>query len=571
MMRTVLSVCFLLGAAFLCFFCGAGYINKTTNYEKSFSPLVQGIRPDKDYPITDKKSFTVVLYAHNSADWCERALRSVFEQDYEKCRVVFVDDASVDGTLEKAQQFIVNNKQDYRVIAIRNDVPLGPVGSLYRAAEHCQDFEILIPLDAQNWFVHDGVFSRLNKVFQNPDVWMAFGQSIDYPTYRMIHPPFFDARTIKKSGFRSQIGDIRSSCAFYASLFKAIPLSDLFVDGRFSCFPQVYLIKILEQSGGRIRSLDEPMEFANRSCHFRPLKMIGDEQALLQARAPLRPLDHFPVANAREKRGVDVVIFSFDRPMQLFSALESISHYLRGYQTLTVLYRASDSRFDAAYHVVKGAFPQVRYIKQSDNPRKDFKPLLLQAVFNSPSEYIVFGVDDMIVKDFVDLNFCKQMIEKTGAYGFFLRFGRHIQQSYMFQKPLMLPLSVPLNNGVFAWDFCKGELDWGFPNNLDMTLYRKSDLKKWFTELDYKHPNSLEFKWAQHLPANRIGLYFEHSKMVNLPLNIVNPSDCPHMNFMTAEELLVKFNQGYKIDIEPLFQVDNPSPHYDYIPEFVPR
>ena len=79
------------------------------------------------------------MVAHNAASWCEQALRSVFEQDYERYRVVFVDDASVDGTLEKAQQFIVNNKQDYRVIAIRNESPLGPVGSLYRAAEHCQD------------------------------------------------------------------------------------------------------------------------------------------------------------------------------------------------------------------------------------------------------------------------------------------------------------------------------------------------------------------------------------------------------------------------------------------------
>ena len=120
--------------------------------------------------------------------------------------------------------------------------------------------------------------------------------------------------------------------------------------------------------------------------------------------------------------------------MQLFSALESIRHYLSGYQTLTVLYRVSDQRFDAAYNAVKTAFPQVRYIKQSEKPHKDFKPLLVQAIFDSPSEYIVFGVDDMIVKDFVDLNFCRQMIEKTGAYGFFLRFGRHIQQSYMFQK-----------------------------------------------------------------------------------------------------------------------------------------
>jgi len=572
MIRSILTTCFLAGIALVCFLSGAGELRKSKNQNKlPFPSLVKDINPDLDCPVVEKKSFTIVMIAHNASNWCEQALRSVFEQDYERYRVVFVDDASVDGTLEKAQQFIVNNKQDYRVIAIRNDSPLGPIGSLYRAAEHCQDSEILIPLDASDWFVHDGLLSRLNKIFQNPDVWVAFGQSIDYPSYETLNSPFFDWRSIERAGFGCLADFSNPSIAFYASIFKSIYLSDLFVDGRFSQLSQFYVIKLLEQSGGRIRSLSEPFKFANFSFHQRPMQVLSNERMILQSRQPYRPLARLPTASGREKRGVDLVLFSFDRPLQLFSALESVQQYLTGYQTITVLYRVSDNRFDAAYNMVKTAFPLVRYLKQSENPRKDFKPLLLRTILNSPSEYIVFGVDDMIIKDFVDLNFCQQMMEKTGAYGFFLRFGRHIQQSYMSQKPQAVPSSVPLNNGVFAWDFRKGEYDWGFSNNMDMTLYRKSDIKTWFTELNYKNPNSLEFKWAQHPPENTIGLYFEYSKMVNLPLNIVNQSDCPHMNFMTAEELLVKFNQGFKIDINPLFQVMNPSPHYDYIPEFIPR
>jgi len=572
MIRSILTTCFLVAIALFCFFWGAGKSARMKGHDKlSFAPFIKDVSPDRDFPVIEKKSFTIVLVAHNAVSWCEQALRSVFEQDYERYRVVFVDDGSVDGTLEKAQQFIVNNKQDYRVIAIRNDSPLGPIGSLYRAAEHCQDSEILIPLAGQDWFVHDGVLSRLNQIFQNPDVWVAFGQSIDYPTYRTQSAPFFDVRAIERSGFQSLTDFSCPALAFYASIFKSISLPDLFVDGRFSQLSQSYVIKLLEQSGGRTRSLDEPFVFANVSFHQRPLQMLSNESAVLQSRPPYRPLAHFPSSSLQEKGGVDLVIFSFDRPMQLFSALESIRHYLSGYQTLTVLYRVSDNRFDAAYNVVKSAFPHVRYIKQSENPRKDFKPLLVRAIFDSPSQYIVFGVDDMIIKDFVDLNFCRQMLEKTGVYGFYLQFGRHIQQSYVFQRSQAVPVSVPLNNGVFAWDFRKGESDWGFPNNLDMTLYRKSDLKKWLTELKYKHPNSLEFNWAQHPPANTIGLYFERSKSVNLPLNIVNRTDCLHMNFMTTEELLVKFNQGFKIDIDPLFQVENPSPHYEYIPEFIPR
>ena len=141
----------------------------------------------------------------------------------------------------------------------------------------------------------------------------------------------------------------------------------------------------------------------------------------------------------------------------------------------------------------------------------------------------------------------------------------------MKNKPEEVPPSVLLGSGIYAWDFRKGDADWAFANSMDMTLYRKADLKKQFTDFKYKTPNSLEYVWAQHPSSNPIGLYFEHSKMVNLPLNIVNPSDCPHMNFMTAEELLVKFNQGFKLDIDPLFQIDNPSPHYEYTPDLILR
>ena len=571
-MRSALMSGLIALIACLAFLSGAGELRRTQSHPSlPFAPLLKGIVVQRDLPITDHQSFAIVIYAHNAASWCERALHSVFEQDYEQYRVLFVDDGSVDGTLETAQRFIVDNKQDHRVIAIRNDTALGSVGSLYRAASYCQDAEILIPLDAQNWLSHDGVLSRLNQLFQNPDTWITFGQSIQYPAYNIIEPVFLDPAVIERQGFR-RIKDFPFAfSAFYAGLFKAIRVPDLFIDGRFAYSPLAFMIPLLEQSGGRYRTLSEPWVFANASLQTRVLPSQFDECALIQSRTPYSPLAGFPTPSQKQDGSVDIVIFSFDRPLQLYSALESIYRYVSGYQNLTVLYRASDARFDAGYHAVQSAFPKARYIKQSDRPRKDFKPLLLHAVFDSPAEYIVFGVDDMIMKDFVDLSVCRQMLEKTGAYGFYLRFGRHIQQSYMWKRPIAVPPSVRLDSGVYAWDFRKGDTDWGFANNLDMTLYRKADLKAPLTTLKYKTPNSLEFIWAQNSSSNTIGLYYESSKMVNLPLNIVNPSDCPHMDFMTAEELLVKFNQGFKFDIDPLFQINNSSPHYEYTPDLILR
>jgi hypothetical protein len=502
----------------------------------------QTVHPEREFPITEHKSFAIVLYAHNQALWCERALLSIFEQEYDHYRIVFIDDASLDGTAEKAKQFILDNNQKERVTFLRNETPLGPVASLYRAIDYCLDKEVVLPLDAKDWLAHPTALSRLNAAYQNPDVWLARAQAIAYPSY-----------------------DIRdaSVSSFYAALFKQIHLVDLYKEGHFATSADVYLSPLTDMAGGRIRKLAEPIAFSNTVS---PIKTAASCEI-----AAYLPLNHFPTGRVAKR--ADILIFSFDRPIQLYACLESVQRYMTGFENLSVLYRASSPAFAAGYQKVQDAFPTVQFIAQStSDPKHDFKPNVLKIVFDSPSEYILFGVDDIIVKDFVDLCFCMEQMEKTDAYGFYLRFGKHIHHCYQTNKPQELPASLPLAPNVFAWDVKSGDSDWGCANSLDMTLFKKERLKDAFTRTPFKTPNSLEFNWSnEHAPAKAIGLYFEHSKLVNIPMNIVGRTGNPHMNYLTTEELLAKFDQGLKIDIEPLYRVENASPHIDYIPEFILR
>ena len=88
------------------------------------------IHPEKDFPVCEHKSFVFVVYAYNDVLWCERTLQSIFEQDYDHYRVIVVDDGSVDQTREKAKEFILKNKQDEKVILIRNEERVGAVACL---------------------------------------------------------------------------------------------------------------------------------------------------------------------------------------------------------------------------------------------------------------------------------------------------------------------------------------------------------------------------------------------------------------------------------------------------------
>ncbi len=202
------------------------------------------IYPEKEFPMAEHKSFVIVMYAYNQALWCERALRSVFEQEYDHYRVVLIDDGSTDGTSEKASQFIADNNQSKKATLIRNEAKIGKIACLYRAVDSCLDREIVIPLDAKDWMSSPSSLSCLNIAYQNPDVWLTFSPTIDYPSY--------------------EIGEADQP-SFYALLFKKISLEDFFKKGHFAMNPEVYLAQLVDLSEGKTRKLQEPIAFFNRA------------------------------------------------------------------------------------------------------------------------------------------------------------------------------------------------------------------------------------------------------------------------------------------------------------------
>ena len=508
--------------------------------------------PEKDFPLREEKSFAIVVYSYKEVKICERVLKSIFEQDYDRFRVIFFDDGSQDGTFEKVQSFVLENKQDHRVILIQNQERLGPVACLYRAADTLRNKEIAVPINAKDWLAHPGTLSRLNAVYQNPDVWLTVSGPILYPTYEQLD-----------CGPKFENLPAHIPVSFYAGLFKRIRLADLLKNGHFVTGRDAYLGPMFQMSGGRTRVLNEPLFIANlaRCSRIDVDKPLSSYSALAD----------FPEDVSSDEKA-DIVLFSCDRPLQLFACLESIHRYISGFEQIYVICRSSDERYVAGYQKVAQDFPDVRFVFQGKEYKKDFKPLLLKTLFESPSEYVMFGTDDEIVKDFSDLKSCMEMMSKTGAYGFYLRLGSHIVYSYQLSRDQSVPPSVELGKGIFAWNIRNEHSDWGFPHTVDMTLYRKSDLKAPFEKMRYKTPNSLEFSWAKEFhPSHEIGLYFERSKVVNVPMNIVSRTGNPHMNYLTTPELLAKFEQGLKIDIDPLYRVENASPHFEYYPEFVLR
>ncbi len=273
------------------------------------------------------------------------------------------------------------------------------------------------------------------------------------------------------------------------------------------------------------------------------------------------------VVQAQDKQA-DLVIFSFDRPLQFYALVESIEKYISGIQSIWVIYRVSSPEFDKAYQVCFKRFKGLRInaIKQGEQPNCDFKALTLGLIEKLQEDYLLFAVDDIMVKDYFDLSKCIAYLELYNAYGFYLRLGKNISYCYAGRVESPVPPHVQHNADIIGWKFEEAVGEWRYLHSLDMTLYRRDGIRATFGQLAFSTPNTLEFAWANCGDQAGYGLCYNDSKIVNVPLNTVQ-CDWPmfNMNYPT-QELLDLFNQGYRLNVERYFKLKNSAPHMEVMP-----
>jgi len=280
-----------------------------------------------------------------------------------------------------------------------------------------------------------------------------------------------------------------------------------------------------------------------------------------------------------DTNNVDFIIFSHDRPLQLYALLESAAVHLTGLRSVHVIYRTSSADYERAYDELKHVFIDVDFLQQKDPPH-DFKQLVMQAL-TTAGDYLMFAVDDQIVKDAVDLSYCVSMLEKTGAYGFYLELGDHLDQFYELQflaaynvPPYKVPPLSLVQDDVCTWQFCTGIYHWNYPHMMDTVIYRTPDIVACATPLAFNSPNSFEIALGgnTHHLRTSYGLCFKNSKTLNTPLNVVQHDyNANAMIDYPAQKLFEHFCNGLKIDVTPFFGLRNRATHIEWQPNFVSR
>ncbi|OGN56244.1 MAG: hypothetical protein A3D96_02190 [Chlamydiae bacterium RIFCSPHIGHO2_12_FULL_44_59] len=233
------------------------------------------------------RPFAIVIVGVNNGATLEKTLASIFSQNYENFRLIYVDDASDDGSAEFAKDLINQSDRTIPVTFVQNEERLGNLANIFRSVTVSEDEEIIVVLRGEDWLAHEWVLQRLNAYFADPDLWVVCGGAMDFPTFQ------------KSTDFSYR----ENLNVFYAKLFKHVRKEDFLDAGQFLpvCTEFAYMIPMLEMAQGHFHRIDEVLlirsSFAvvqeDREMATRIERQIRGRQAY----APLTSLQVFECGN----------------------------------------------------------------------------------------------------------------------------------------------------------------------------------------------------------------------------------------------------------------------------------
>lgn len=173
--------------------------------------------------------FVIITASYNNEEWCEKNVESVLLQDYpQDCfTLIYRDDSSTDKTFEKVENLVKKLKKEDQVNLIKNSERKGALENQYEAIHSCLPTEVCIIADGDDWFPDRYILRRLNEIYENKDVWLTYGQFIEYPSCNKGFCCLPPEDMIRNHSFRKDGFFPSHLRTFYAGLFHKIHKEDL--------------------------------------------------------------------------------------------------------------------------------------------------------------------------------------------------------------------------------------------------------------------------------------------------------------------------------------------------------
>ena len=268
----------------------------------------------------------------------------------------------------------------------------------------------------------------------------------------------------------------------------------------------------------------------------------------------------YGIFNKGNEFSITGIVFSMDRPIQLFALLESYYLYCGDPAPLYVLYKATNNDFNDGYNEIVQRYKdkEIIFVKETS-----FRTNLISLLKSIQSEYMFFLVDDNIFKSHFSFSDYFQL-PNYSDYILSLRLGENL--NYCYTRALKQDLPDFTKVGKFySWNMNKGFADWKYAFSVDGHLYNTNEILGMSKLLSFKAPNSYEANMNvfRFILRRKKGLCYQKSVLINVCLNRVQDEISNISGDISIQELQKYWNDKKKIDIAYFHNIDNKSAHIE--------
>lgn len=244
--------------------------------------------------------FVFVVPSYNNIDFYEKNLESLFAQNYPHFRIIYIDDASTDGTYQAVSNWINDHQLQDKTTLIQNQTNQGGLNNIYHAVNSCLPHEIICLVDGDDWLASKDVLSELSLHYNNQDTWMTYGQFIHFPSEKIGLCKPFNPDDLKDQKARSLPWVTSHLKTFYAGLFQKIKKEDLQYNGEFipSATDLAIMLPMIDMAGTNIKFIDKILYCYNNRNPISHHIIRHDKQRffakLIRERQPYAKLERHP-------------------------------------------------------------------------------------------------------------------------------------------------------------------------------------------------------------------------------------------------------------------------------------
>jgi glycosyltransferase involved in cell wall biosynthesis len=457
-----------------------------------------------------EKLIIIIVPSYNNIQFYEKNLDSIRNQPYDNYRVVYVDDCSTDGTAQAVEAYIKKWNLENTICLIKNTERRGAMYNHYMATHSCPPHAIVVTLDGDDWFPDSThVLAYINEVYQDPQVWMTYGQFQQYPSDQRGWCADIPNYIKQLHAYRDYSWVTSHLRTYYAGLFHAIPIGYFMRNGSFlnSTSDVAIMLALLELSGGKALCIQDILYMYNTTnensdFRIRFLEQISNDY-WIRSRTRLTPFTDrsWEYEKSVECESVYNVHISLQSVEACAEYLKTTSHIDVPKNNIQIWYRPSSQEEHNTYQALAMHYDmQAKPIEPHSNFKMHMQTFLEGLAIDS---YILITHDGCRWLTTWSSVACIDMLIKTKAASYSCVRGVDTQVDTALISPDDIPAFVSITDSFYVWKYSEESGHWHIPCYFDGVMIKASQLQAMIGRVKGATPEQLFYNLSL-LAANNI-------------------------------------------------------------------